>query len=228
MGHGGQGTVWRAKNGKGCEFAIKICLQEKERVRVEVRNLKALKHPNVVKFEAFVELSATLVMEFIDGKNLKARLQERLQERADQGLEEEEAMWVMRGLLRGLSALHEKQVIHRDIKPDNIMLRAEGDGCDRVVIVDLGTSKQQLSTKTLTQAWTFLGTVAYASPEQTVGGAPELGMDVWAAGIVLFEMLEGRRPFASDKNQDLQLMEKIRTAVAPPMQARPPTHDFFW
>ena len=181
----------------------------------EVNNLQVIQHPNVVKFVKFVRPNA-LVMEFIDGMTLTARLEE-----AGTELEEEEAEWVMRGLLRGLSALHEKKIIHRDIKPDNIMLRG-GDhpsDCGRVVIVDLGISRQENPEKNHTQAWTFLGTVEYASPEQTVGGAPVLGIDVWAAGVVYFEMREGRRPFqrgaAPDNDQDVQLMETIRNAVVP-------------
>ncbi|KAJ1470255.1 kinase-like domain-containing protein, partial [Baffinella frigidus] len=198
LGEGGQGTVWLAREeATGGAVAIKICLQDIKRVGREVSNLKLLHtprvHPNVVQFLKFFTPGAALVMEFIDGKSLNQHL--KVQQGA--GLDEEEAMWIMRGLLRGVSVLHEKKVIHRDIKPDNIMLRAPGDSsdrCDRVVIVDFGTSKQ-LTTKTITKPWSALGTPAYSSPEQTNGSDPELGMDVWAAGVVYFEMLEGHRPF---------------------------------
>ncbi|KAJ1466766.1 kinase-like domain-containing protein [Baffinella frigidus] len=220
LGHGGQGTVWRAADGAGREVAIKICLQETELLWVEVQNLKAVRHPNVVKFEVFVKPNA-IVMEFIDGQNLKTRLEEE----AGAGLEVEEAMWVMRGLLRGVSVLHEKTIIHQDIKPENIMLRAQvhGQPSDRVVIIDLGTSKQQRLTQTLTQAWTFLGNPAYASPEKVVGCEPEPGNDVWAAGVVFFEMLEGSRPFAGKNNVDL--MHNIRLAAVRPLQVSPATVD---
>ncbi|KAJ1472821.1 kinase-like domain-containing protein, partial [Baffinella frigidus] len=207
LGEGGHGTVWLAREeATGGAVAIKICLQDIARVGREVSNLKLLHkprvHPNVVKFLKFVNPGAALVMEFIDGKSLNQRLKEQ-----GAGLDEEEAMWIMRGLLRGVSVLHEKTVIHRDIKPDNIMLRAPGDRCDRVVIVDFGTSKQ-LTTKTITEAWNVLGTPAYSSPEQTTGSEAELGMDVWAAGVVYFEMLEGHRPFTGDNDKALE--NKIR------------------
>ncbi|KAJ1469072.1 hypothetical protein T484DRAFT_1852918 [Baffinella frigidus] len=211
---GAQGTVWRAKNGEGKQFAIKIFLRDSKRVKEEVLNLQALHKPivqqNVVEFVEFVEPSA-VVMELIDGQNLKARLEARRAGKADKRLPPKETEWVMQGLLRGLSVLHEKKIIHRDIKPANIMLRGNGDGCNRVVIVDLGTSKKLLSKEA-----GFEGTLEYASFEQINGDESEFEMDVWAAGVVYFEMLEGKRPFAG---RDAVLKNNIRTAQMPRLEA---------
>ncbi|KAJ1494084.1 kinase-like domain-containing protein, partial [Baffinella frigidus] len=151
-------------------------------------------------------------MEFVDGQNLKLRLRNA----AALGgvLASGDVVEIMRGLLRGLSWLHQEKISHRDIKPENIMIRGAGGGdlSSRVVIVDLGLSKvtrEGTTGTTVTELWVPLGTLQYASPEQVSGSNRlDLGVDVWASGVVYFEMLAGERPFVS--SNAFELMNQIK------------------
>ena len=200
LGEGGQGSVWLARDEETQErVAIKVGVHASgnERYVREWKNMSLEKlagHPNIVTFIRADKLDGVewLVMEFVEGENLRERL------KAVGKLELEDAVWVMVGLLSGLSGLHTHDIAHRDVKPENIMIRSKHPGklSDKVVIVDLGLSKRAEINKTFTNPAEFLGTPAYFCPEAT---HPEKGVDVradvWAAGVVFFEMLDGRHPF---------------------------------
>ena len=162
-----------------------------------------------------------MVMEYVSGQSLRSYL------RSGGGrhcVPDGEARVLMKGLLSGLSALHglDFPMVHRDVKPDNVMLRASAgvDDADRVVLVDFGLSKRRGMDQTITVGNKFLGTLHYMSPEQA-GAEKDLDVraDVWAAGVVFFEMLAGRRPF-EDFDQ-LGVLEQIKnTEIRPEVHLR--------
>ena len=219
LGEGGQGSVWLARDEVTQEqVAVKVgghALGNERHVR-EQKNLSLLTrkltgHPNIVKFKSADVLDGVevLVMAFVEGENLRERL------KAVKKLKPEEAEWVMAGLLGGLSGLHKYGIAHRDVKPENIMISSQHFEklSDRVVVVDLGLSKREESQHSYTAAGAFVGSPAYFSPEATLGKKLTMACDVWAAGVVLFEMLAGLSPFHSDTW--LGGMESIRVTKTP-------------
>ena len=166
----------------------------------EAKLLASLNHPHIATIHGFEKDGATrfLVMELVEGPTLAERI-------ASGPLPMEEALLIARQVTEGLEAAHEKAVVHRDLKPANIKLTENGD----VKILDFGLakaiegeeptptdSKSPTLTRAGTQAGVLLGTAAYMSPEQARGQAVDRRTDIWAFGVVLFEMLTGRRLFS--------------------------------
>ena len=159
--------------------------EEIARFQREAQAAGRLTHPNIVAVYDYGETSdlAYIVMEFVDGPSLKGLLDQ--QERfALPALRR-----VMDGLLAGLQFSHERGVVHRDIKPANIMLTTDG----QAKIADFGIAR--VETSSMTQAGTMLGTPAYMSPEQFMGQVVDARSDVYSAGVVLYQLLTGERPF---------------------------------
>ena len=170
-----------------------------------------LDHPNIVAVSDFGELpdgSAFLVMEALEGEPLGARLERgRLPWR--------EALAVLRGVLAGLGHAHERGVVHRDIKPDNVFLAKEGDQL-LVKLLDFGIAKLfagSADDPATTRAGITIGTPAYLSPEQAVGGEITPATDLYSATVVLFEMLTGRAPFEAE--DPLQMLGAHAAGVPP-------------
>ncbi|MGH8880194.1 MAG: serine/threonine-protein kinase, partial [Stackebrandtia sp.] len=196
---GGMGDVWKATDEVlGREVAAKVLLPSLlnepgfiERFRGEARVVATLTHPNIVRVYDYGESPmegggqiAYLVMEFISGESLTARLQR------EGRLSAEEALPIVAQAGEALSAAHRAGVIHRDVKPGNLLLQANGT----VMLTDFGIARSAL-TGGLTQAGSVLGTAAYISPEQA-SGQPVTGQsDVYSLGIVAYQCLAGRRPF---------------------------------
>jgi len=130
-------------------------------------------------------------MEYIEGQSLKDKIAER-------PLKLEEALDIAIQIGTGLQKAHERGIIHRDVKPANILL--SNDGVAK--IVDFGLAKLSGQTK-LTKAGSTLGTVAYMSPEQAKGDEVDYRTDIWSLGIVLYEMLAGQVPFRGDYDQSI-------------------------
>ncbi|KAJ1479575.1 kinase-like domain-containing protein, partial [Baffinella frigidus] len=199
LGKGGQGSVWLAlaevtqelgKDAEGQRVAIKVFNEQHMRGQREVETLEKLlevgRHPNIVRFIKHFEEQSIIVMQYIEGESLKQRLL-----RAGKRLGNSEVKWISTGFLRGLGVLHALNISHRDVKPDNIMLAVESgvsDESDRVVLVDFGLSKEHDAEQTITKDFALLGTAAYMSPERLQPGKTDLRVDVWAAGVVMFEM----------------------------------------
>ena len=194
IGTGGMSTVWRARARDAEEdVAIKVIgIDEldpefERRLRREPEIHRRLEHESIVGLIDWFREGEEffLVMEYVPGESLSARV------KREGPLGFVEARDMMRGVLRAVAHLHEHDVIHRDIKPGNILLRPDGSA----VLTDFGIAKfgwQQGETKT--QAG--LGTPEYMSPEQVRGSAIDYRTDIWSLGITLYEVLTGRKPFS--------------------------------
>lgn len=196
LGRGAMGTVYEAWDPViSRRVAIKTVRlpdagdsEEREllgRFKLEAQAAGRLHHANVVGVFDYAETDeiAYIVMEFVDGRTLKAMLD------TDGQMNRTEIGRVMDGLLAGLAYSHGQGVIHRDIKPANVIITASG----QVKIADFGIAR--IESSTMTQAGTIMGTPAYMSPEQFQGVAIDQRTDLYSAGVVLFQLLTGKRPF---------------------------------
>jgi len=210
IGEGGMGEVYRAEDTKlGRSVALKVLPQEfvadetrLARFSREAQILASLNHPNIAAIHGLEEADGitALALELVEGETLEERLKRgpmSLQDTAPIALQIAEA----------LEVAHEKGIIHRDLKPGNVKFAADG----RVKVLDFGLAKAMegeagssdltrsptLSVQA-TQAGVILGTAAYMSPEQAAGNAADRRADIWAFGVVLAEMLTGRRPFKGE------------------------------
>ena len=214
IGKGGMGEVYRARDTKlGRDVAIKVLPTEMSgdperlaRFDREARTLATLQHPNIASIYGFESADNVrfLVMELVDGEDLSQRLQQG-------SLAVGEVVDLANQLAEGLAAAHAVGVIHRDLKPANIKISSEG----KLKILDFGlartytdehgsgTDLQHSPTLTgMTQAGVILGTAAYMSPEQARGKRADHRADIWAYGVVLFEMLTGKRLFEGETVSD--------------------------
>jgi beta-lactam-binding protein with PASTA domain/tRNA A-37 threonylcarbamoyl transferase component Bud32 len=197
IAHGGMATVYRATDTRlDREVALKVMhaelARDEEFVRRfigEAKSVARLSQENVV---AVYDQGADgpflyLTMEYVPGRTLKQLLR-------DSGrFSPATAMEIMAGVLGGLAAAHASGIVHRDVKPENVLVTADG----RVKVADFGLARA-LSVAGHTRAGLLIGTVAYVPPEQVTGGATGPRGDVYSAGVMLFELLTGRLPFTGD------------------------------
>jgi serine/threonine protein kinase/predicted Zn-dependent protease len=196
LGEGGMGVVYKAKDTKldrivALKFLPKhlLCDEEaKTRFVHEAKAASALNHPNITTIYEIdeVEGECFICMEYIEGKSVKEVIKEK-------GFSVEETLKVASQVCEGLAAAHEKGIVHRDIKSDNIMLTPRG----QVKIMDFGLAKLKGATK-LTTTGTTLGTLQYMSPEQASREAVDSRSDIFSLGVVLYEMITGQLPFRGD------------------------------
>jgi serine/threonine-protein kinase len=220
LGVGGMGRVYKAEHtGIGRAVAIKVLharlggsKEAAERFQREARASGRLEHPNIVGVSDFGVLedgSLYLVMEALEGEPLGKRLER------EKRLAWPEALGIIRAVLAGLKHAHDKGVVHRDIKPDNIFL-AKKDGEQVVKILDFGIAKLYAGNAddpATTRAGLTVGTPAYLSPEQAVGGAITPASDLYSTSVVLYEMLIGRAPFT---DEDPLAMLRAHVSQDPP------------
>ena len=201
LGEGGMGVVYKAEDTKlertvALKFLAAHLLNDEEAKARFLREAKAaagLHHPNICPVYEIGESEGRtfLSMAFIEGESLEARI--------EQGpLPLKDALDIGRQIAEGLEAAHEKGVVHRDIKPANVMVDAKG----RATIMDFGLA-QLTEASRLTKANQTMGTVAYMSPEQAQGMEVDRRSDIWALGVVLYEMVRGHRPFQGQYDQAL-------------------------
>ncbi len=228
IGAGGMGEVYRARDGKlNRDVAIKLLpaalasdTQYMARFEREAQVLASLNHPNIATVYGIEQ--GALVMEFVEGANLHGPIAL------------DEAIPIARQIAAGLEAAHERGIVHRDLKPANIKLTAEGV----VKILDFGLAKaagefsagvsansptiSPTLSLTMTQAGMILGTAAYMSPEQARGKPVDKRSDIWAFGVVFYEMLTGKRLFAGeDLTETLASVVKDKPDLSGvPVQAR--------
>jgi serine/threonine protein kinase len=224
LGSGGMGRVYKAEHtGIGRAVAIKVLharlgssKEAAQRFQREALASGRLDHPNIVGVSDFGVLedgSLYLVMEALEGEPLGKRLER------EKRIPWPEALSIIRSLLSGLRHAHDKGVVHRDIKPDNIFL-ARKDGEQVVKILDFGIAKLYAGNTddpATTRAGLTVGTPAYLSPEQAVGGAITPASDLYSTSVVLYEMLTGRAPFLDD---DPLAMLRAHVSQDPPTFAQ--------
>jgi hypothetical protein len=217
---GGMGQVWQARDTVlNRDVAVKVLRSEYTgdatflaRFRAEAQLSAGLVHPNIATLFDYGEVSpgtdagehlAYLVMELVRGESLSGLLARERRLSADRTLD------VVRQSAAGLAAAHEAGVIHRDVKPGNVLLGSDG----RVKITDFGVA-MSASSVPLTQTGQVIGTAHYLSPEQAQGARATPASDVYALGMVAYEALSGRRAFEAENSVQIALMQ-IRETPAP-------------
>ena len=201
LGRGGMADVYKAfQPSLDRDVAIKVLhpsmVDDKEfvgRFQREAKSVAALRHPNIIQVFDYDTQGDTyyMVMEFIDGPTLKAALEEIHRRREHLPLHV--ALRVVSDVGSALGYAHEQGVVHRDVKPANILL----DRAGRVILTDFGVAKILSGTK-VTMTGTVLGTPAYMSPEQGMGEHGDSRSDIYSLGVVLYELATGRLPFDAD------------------------------
>ncbi|MFH0516694.1 serine/threonine-protein kinase [Streptomyces sp. M41] len=223
LGHGGMGTVWRAKDETvDREVAVKEPrvpdhLPERERanayerMRREARAAARLDHPAVVNVHdvAVVDDRPWIVMELVQGRSLGDLLQEGT-------LDAREAAKIGLEVLGALEAAHAAGILHRDVKPDNVLLGRH----DRVVLTDFGIAQIEGETN-LTDTGGFVGSPEYIAPERVLGQRPGPASDLWSLGVVLYAASEGVSPFRRS-NTPATLQSVLNAMPAPPASAQGP------
>jgi serine/threonine protein kinase len=224
IGRGGMAVVYKAYQPALERYvAIKVIHEQLvadddaflKRFRREARSVAALRHPNVVQvFDFGIEDDvAYMVMEYLDGITLKARLKELAVEGASMPLEEVQRVFAC--VASAVDYAHRQGVVHRDLKPANVMLTDKGD----VVLADFGIARIVGATQyTVTGA--FTGTPDYMSPEQCKGERGDERSDVYALGVMLYEMLTGQVPFGADTPWAV-IQKHINEPLPLPRQANP-------
>ncbi|MBA4068002.1 MAG: serine/threonine protein kinase, partial [Isosphaera sp.] len=218
VGEGAMGGVYRARQlGLNREVAVKRVLAgvppaTLARFAAEAQAMAAVRHPHVVQVFELGEHAGRpfIAMEYVPGGSLADRL------KAADPLPPREAAGLVEKIARGVAAAHDLGIVHRDLKPGNVLLAA--DGAPKVA--DFGIAKWRDVERTAT-AHVLLGTPAYMAPEQAAGRAKFVGpaADVWALGVILYECVAGRRPFAGDSVE--VLLSQIRTAAPAALRGLP-------
>ena len=227
VGEGGMAKVFRGQDVVlGRTVAVKVLAPEfardgrfVERFRREAQSAAALSHPNVVSvFDTGSDGPVHyIVMEFLEGRTLREVLA------ADGRLHPDRAAEIAESMCRALATAHHHGLVHRDVKPGNVMLTPSGE----VKVMDFGIARVTTG-EALTQTATVLGTASYFSPEQAKGEGVDPRSDVYSAGCVLYEMLTGRPPFTGDSpvsiaykhvREDAPLPSSINPDVSPALDA---------
>jgi serine/threonine-protein kinase len=218
LGAGGMADVYLAEDQElGRRVAIKILNgrhanddQFIERFRREAKNAAALNHPNIVSIYDRGEAEDTyyIAMEYLDGRTLKELIIGRGAAPVNVAIE------YARQILSALRFAHRHGIVHRDIKPHNVLVDSEG----RVKVTDFGIARA--GTSQMTEAGSIVGTAQYLSPEQARGGEVDPRSDLYSLGIVLYELLTGKTPFDGETPVEIA-MKHLSHAPKPPSKLRP-------
>jgi eukaryotic-like serine/threonine-protein kinase len=219
LGEGGMGAVYKVHD-RELErvIALKVIRPELaqtpevlNRFKQELIIARKVTHKNVSRIYDLADADGVkiITMEFIDGRSLSSLLQEKGK------LEPKEAAAVIVQVCRALEAAHAEGVIHRDLKPQNIML----DGHDRVIVMDFGIARS-IEIGSMTQTGVLLGTPAYMSPEQAKGEELDARSDLFALGIIFYELLTGNSPYKAETALE-SLYKRTTQPVRPPIEVAP-------
>ncbi|HZU97076.1 MAG TPA: bifunctional serine/threonine-protein kinase/formylglycine-generating enzyme family protein [Planctomycetota bacterium] len=221
LGAGGMGSVYRARSASGELVALKVLAKPldpaaSQRFAREARALSEIEHPNVVRFLDAGEADglAWIATELVPGRPLDAIVN-------DEGpLPEARLIGVAEAVGKGLAALHAKKIVHRDVKPQNVVL---GDG--RIVLVDLGLAKFLATQTAVTEAGALLGTPHYMAPEQLLGKNVDGRTDLYSLGALLHHAATAKRPFDGESNTAVAFQQvnvtppslrKVRPGISAP------------
>lgn len=214
IGEGGMADVYKAVDVvDGKEVAVKILKKEfaeseefLRRFRNESKAIAVLSHPNIVKIYdvGFSEKIQFIVMEYIDGITLKEYME------SERVLNWKDSVHFVTQILRALQHAHERGIVHRDIKPQNIMMFTDGT----IKVMDFGIAKfAREEGRTATDQ--AIGTVHYISPEQARGDVTDAKSDLYSVGVMLYEMLTGQKPFDTDNPVSIAVMHMQNIAELP-------------
>ncbi len=219
LGSGGMSTVYLARDATlDRQVAVKVMHREMseqpdqlERFRQEARAVAKISHPNVV---AVIDAGEDgghpyIVFEYVEGETLKQRINR------VGALETQEALAYAIEIARGLTVAHARNMVHRDIKPQNVLIDAEG----RAKLTDFGISRQ-LEQDGMTATGRVLGTTDYVAPEQAMGHPVDPRSDIYSLGVVLYEMLVGQVPFHADSQVGVA-MKHVNEELPDVQQRRP-------
>jgi len=214
IGRGGHGVVFRAIRVPTEQVvAIKVLLPEyledpkmAERLELEASIVRELKHPNIVHFEDswHDEYGVWLVMRYLGGGSLRELMTRQPQ------VPLEHVTRIMEQIVAALECAHAAGIVHRDMKPDNIILDDEGNA----YLTDFGIAKR-LGYKAITSMGVVLGSPAYLTPEQILGTDVSARTDIFSLGMTLYEVLAGQHPFGKIKGQVQLMMMLLQTDVPP-------------
>jgi serine/threonine protein kinase/Tfp pilus assembly protein PilF len=220
LGRGGMGVTYKAIDTRlRCPVALKVISTQfidseaaRRRFTREARAAASLRHPNAATVFHLGESRGNYfyAMEFVDGETLESLIRRGGQPEIELALE------IVTQVAAGLSAIHKQHLVHRDIKPANIMLSWEEGRLENVKIIDLGLAKG-VTEDTLSIAGSFVGTPAYASPEQFAGFGTDIRSDLYSLGVTLWEMLSGKPPF---NGSVVELMDQHQHAGLPLLKLR--------
>ena len=236
IGMGGMANVFKAVNRTNDQtVAIKLIhpflLEDRlivRRFKMEAEVMSRLAHPNIVEtygFQTDEHKNHYLVMEFVEGKTLKAYLADNATIRTNSHLEF--VIDIISQVGQAVGFAHEHQMIHRDIKPGNVMITPEG----RAVLMDFGIVKLLDQTSAMTATGSLLGTPAYMSPEQALGEPGDTRGDIYSLGVMLFQMVTGELPFDAETPMGI-IMKHVSEPPPLPGLLNPATplslHDVLW
>jgi serine/threonine protein kinase len=224
LGRGGMATVYKAyQPALERHVAIKVIHQHLasdeeqflERFQREAKAVASLRHPHIVRvFDFGTEDNVSyMVMEYLEGVTLKAKLDGQAQRGETMSLEA--AHHTFRGVAGALEYAHGQGMIHRDVKPANVILTTDGD----VVLTDFGVARMVSGTQ-FTATGAVIGTPDYMSPEQGHGERGDARSDIYALGVMLFEMVTGRVPFDADTPMAV-ILKHISAPLPLPRQLNP-------
>lgn len=235
IGKGGMGAVYKARQpAVQRDIALKVLLEEfvqnetiVKRFYQEALAASRLNHPNTIKIYDFGQSEdgvLYIAMEYLQGKSLQQVLAQ-----YKSGLPPKRAIYIMRQVCKSLAEAHRAGIIHRDLKPDNIFLTDIQGEQDFVKVLDFGVAKlKEYEGKegTLTQAGMIFGTPKYMSPEQARSGELDARSDVYALGVILYELVAGRTPFGGDNPLSILIAHvneqpKPFEALNPPVEVHP-------
>jgi len=199
LGEGGMGVVYQAEDAKlertvALKFVAPHLVQDPEvrkRFEREAKAAASLSHPNICTVHEIDEAEGKtfIAMPYVEGESLDEKI-------GHGPLKLEEALDIAQQIAKGLQAAHKKGIVHRDIKPQNVIVGDDG----LATVMDFGLA-QLTEASRLTKADQTMGTTAYMSPEQTGGSGTDHRTDIWSLGVVLYEMVTGRQPFKGDYDQ---------------------------
>jgi serine/threonine-protein kinase len=226
LGEGGMGLVYRAKHAMlNKSLAIKVLKPEvskdvevMERFRQEAQSATAIGSPHIIDISDFGALpdgSTYFVMEFLDGVSLTKAME------LEHPMHPARVVKVAKQICDALGAAHERTIVHRDMKPDNIYLVKRGNEVDFVKVLDFGIAKVGGASSKLTKAGQVFGTPHYMSPEQCAGAGVDQRTDIYALGVILYEMSSGRVPFDADNLMGI-LTKHMYEKPIPPHELPPP------